>query len=74
MRRFRTMAERAGSGDTTKAPSVRYVYDRPLPYARHLRVEILDPDGAVVSTLVSSFEPGKGWVTQNAAIGSTSAA
>ena len=66
MRRFKTTAQRAGSSDTATAPSVRYVYDRPLPYARHLRIEILGADGSVVSTLISSFEPGKGWVTQDA--------
>ncbi|WP_019874883.1 hypothetical protein [Sporichthya polymorpha] len=43
--------------------TVRYVYDRPLPFARHLRIDFLNEDGAVTSSMVSTFEPGKGWVT-----------
>lgn len=70
MRRFKSSTRSAGSREVA-GPSVRYVYDRPLPYARHLRVEILGSDGTVVSTLISSYEPGKGWVTQNATVGST---
>ena len=66
MRRFKSPTRSTGSVEAA-GPSVRYVYDRPLPYARHLRIEILGPDGAVLSTLISSFEPGKGWVTQNSA-------
>lgn len=50
-------------------PSVRYVYDRPLPHARHLRIDIVGDDGAVLSCTVASFEPGKGWVTQSSSIG-----
>ncbi|HVE25172.1 MAG TPA: hypothetical protein VNC22_07210 [Sporichthya sp.] len=74
MRRFKSATRSAGSVEAAGGPSVRYVYDRPLPYARHLRVEIVGPDGAVVSTLISSYEPGKGWVTQNAAVGTSTAA
>lgn len=74
MRRFKSATRSAGSVEAAGAPSVRYVYDRPLPYARHLRVEIVGPDGAVVSTLISSYEPGKGWVTQASAAAGTSTA
>jgi len=70
MRRFKRATRSTGSRKAADGPSVRYLYDRPLPYARHLRVEIVDPDGAVVSTLISSYEPGKGWVTQCCASGS----
>jgi hypothetical protein len=50
-------------------PSVRYVYDRPLPHARHLRIDIVGDDGSVVACSVASFEPGRGWVTQDSSIG-----
>ena len=73
MRRFKSATRSAGS-EVQNGPSVRYVYDRPLPYARHLRVEIVGADGTVVSTLISSYEPGKGWVTQNSATGASTAA
>jgi hypothetical protein len=66
MRRFKSATRSMGSREAA-GPSVRYVYDRPLPYARHLRIEIVGPDGSVVSTLISSYQPGKGWVTQSAA-------
>lgn len=51
------------------ALSVRYTYDRPLPHARHLRIDFLGDDGQVLSCSVSTFEPGKGWVTQSSSIG-----
>jgi hypothetical protein len=67
MRRFWAADRRESTYKGASAPSVRYVYDRPLPYARHLRVEIVGPDGAVVSTLISSYDPRKGWVTKASA-------
>jgi hypothetical protein len=73
MRRFKGAARSAGSRKTETGPAVRYVYDRPLPYARHLRVEFLAPDGTVVATMISSYEPGKGWVTQSTASSSSAA-
>ncbi len=64
MRRFRDAAR---SAPRDSAPSVRYVYDRPLPYARILRIEIVDPTGVVLSATTKAFQPGRGWVTESAA-------
>ncbi len=67
MRRFRILARTMATEHTASTPSVRYVYDRPLPYARVLRVEIVGPDGAVLSATTKSYQPGRGWVTEHAA-------
>lgn len=64
MRRFRGVARSTATQDTASTPSVRYVYDRPLPYARVLRIEIVGPNGVVLSATTKSFQPGRGWVTE----------
>lgn len=60
----------AGSRDTesASAPAVRYVYDRPLPHARILRIEVLGPDGTVISSTTKSYHPRRGWVTESVAV------
>ena len=63
MRRFRGLARSMATENTASTPSVRYVYDRPLPYARVLRIEIVGPNGAVLSATTKSYQRGRGWVT-----------
>jgi hypothetical protein len=65
MRRFWAGPRQAP--DAAAAPAVRLVYDRPLPYARILRVDVLGPDGAVISSLTKSYHPRQGWVTESIA-------
>lgn len=67
MRRFWATDRRRATRASASAPSVRFVYDRPLPYARIMRIEILDPDGSVVSSMTRSFQPRTGWVTESVA-------
>lgn len=63
MGKFCSAARSATTRDSTTAPAVRYAYDRPLPYARHLRLEFLGPDGAVQSAMTKRYHPRRGWVT-----------
>jgi hypothetical protein len=65
MRRF--WAGSRPAHDVAAAPAVRLVYDRPLPYARILRIDVLDPDGAVLSSMTKSYRPGRGWVAESVA-------
>ena len=67
MRRFWTADRRESTCDSASAPAVRFVYDRPLPYARILRIDVLGPDGTVVSSTTKSFRPRQGWVTESVA-------
>ncbi|HUR76245.1 MAG TPA: hypothetical protein VMZ00_18315 [Sporichthya sp.] len=67
MRRFWAADRREAVGDSATAPSVRYVYDRPLPYARVLRIDVVGADGAVISSLTKSYHPQRGWVTESVA-------
>lgn len=67
MRRFWTGTRSGAVSDAAPAPAVRFVYDRPLPYARILRIDVLGPDGSVVSSTTKSFRPRQGWVTESVA-------
>ena len=66
MRRFWPV-DRPQRARASASPSVRYTYDRPLPYARILRVDVLGPDGAVISSSTKSYHPRLGWVTESVA-------
>ena len=67
MRRFWATTRNGAAREADSAPSVRFLYDRPLPYARNLRLDILDPDGSVVTSTIATYDPRDGWVTQTAA-------
>lgn len=67
MRRFWATTRNGAARESGSAPSVRFLYDRPLPYARHLRLDILGPDGSVVTSTIATYDPRAGWVTQTAA-------
>lgn len=67
MRRFWATERRRVAAAADSSPSVRFIYDRPLPYARVIRIDILGPDGDVVSSMTRSFQPRTGWVTESVA-------
>lgn len=67
MRKFWAGSRDGATRDAAPAPSVRYVYDRPLPYARILRIDIVGADGSVLSSMTKSYHPSRGWVSESAA-------
>lgn len=67
MRRFWTAERRRAAAASDSAPSVRFIYDRPVPYARVMRIDILGADGSVLSSTTQSFQPRRGWVTESVA-------
>jgi hypothetical protein len=67
MRKFWAGPRDGASHVASSAPSVRYVYDRPLPYARILRIDVVAADGTVISSMTKSYQPRRGWVTESVA-------
>lgn len=67
MRKFWAGSRDEATHAAASAPAVRYVYDRPLPYARILRIDVVAADGTVISSMTKSFRPRQGWVTESVA-------
>lgn len=66
MRRFWATTRGGATRGRASGPSVRYVYDRPLPYARNLRIDVVAPDGTVLSSTTATYRSGEGWITEAA--------
>ncbi len=67
MRKFWAGSRDGTTRDAASTPAVRLVYDRPLPYARILRIDIVGPDGSVLSSMTKSYHPNRGWVSESVA-------